>query len=76
MPQVSIYVDEDLLKKIERAAKKEHASISKWVQEKLRRALEDTWPKGYFELFGSLADTDFERPPQPSLADDAPREQL
>ena len=32
------------------------------------------WPKGYFELFGSLRDVNLERPPQGELQDRLPLE--
>ena len=76
MPQLSIYVNKEMRKKIERAAKIERCSVSSWARNKLARAIENTWPEGYFEIFGALADQDFERPPQGSFRDDTPRESL
>ena len=40
MPQISLYIDEATLKKIERAARKKRVSISKWVAEQLRARLD------------------------------------
>ncbi len=40
MPQISLYIDEETLKKIEKAAKKEHLSISKWVGNNIKRSFE------------------------------------
>ena len=74
MPQVSIYVDRETLKKIARAAKKERSSVSKWVQKSIRRSLGSGWPDSYEKLFGSLEDMDFDRPPQGSFDDDVRRE--
>jgi hypothetical protein len=54
MPQISLYIDEPTLKKIETAAKIEDVSLSKWVNSKLKGALEKSWPQGYFELFGTM----------------------
>ncbi len=56
MPQISLYIDEETLKKVEKAAKKEHVSISKWVGLNIQRSLEKEYPKGYFNLFGSIKD--------------------
>jgi len=36
MPQISLYIDEPTLKKVENAALREHVSISKWVAEQIR----------------------------------------
>jgi len=40
MPQISLYIDEETLSKIEKAAKKEHISISKWVGNNIKRSFE------------------------------------
>ena len=76
MAQINLYVDNGTLKKISQAAKREHKSISKWVCMRLAIALERTWPEGYFDLFGSLADPSFTRPNQPDFSKDIPRKDL
>jgi hypothetical protein len=52
MPQLSLYIDADILNKVEAAAKIDNKSISKWVSERLREAFEDKWPENYKSLFG------------------------
>lgn len=59
MPQLSLYIDQDTLKKVEKAAKVDKMSISKWVCNKLQSSLHDSWPEGYFDLFGSINDDSF-----------------
>jgi PHD/YefM family antitoxin component YafN of YafNO toxin-antitoxin module len=54
MPQISLYIDEETLKKIEKAAKKEHISISKWVGNNIRRSFKSEYPENYFDLYGSV----------------------
>ncbi len=76
MAQITIYIEGHFLKKVESAARREHESISKWVQKRLARSLEKEWPTGYFELFGSLKGTDLKRPSQGKFADDARRAAL
>ena len=56
MPQISLYIDEETLKKIEKAAKKEHISISKWVGNNIKRSFKGEYPKNYFNLYGSMKD--------------------
>ncbi len=56
MPQISLYIDEETLKKIEKAAKIEHLSISKWVGNNIKRSFEGVYPKNYFDLYGSVKD--------------------
>ncbi len=59
MPQVSLYIDEITLRRIETAAKTEKLSLSKYVSMKLRRSLADEWPDHYDELFGAIEDDSF-----------------
>jgi len=76
MPKLTIYIDEPTERRLKRAAKTDHLSPSKWVREKLAKSLRTTWPDGYFDLFGSLAGEQFERPKQGDCRDDAPRGSL
>jgi hypothetical protein len=62
MPQLSIYLDETALKKVEKAAKLKNVSVSRWVRESLIRSLENEWPENFFELFGSIRDDSFRSP--------------
>jgi PHD/YefM family antitoxin component YafN of YafNO toxin-antitoxin module len=56
MPQISLYIDEETLKKIEKAAKKEQISISKWVGNSIKKVFSNKYPDNYFDLFGSVKD--------------------
>ena len=76
MPQLSLYIDKDTLNKIEKAAKNEKKSISKWVCNRLRQSLINTWPDDFFQLFGSIKDDSFKRPEQLSYNNDLPREKV
>jgi hypothetical protein len=64
MAQLTIYLDEDTVRRVERAAKQSGSSVSAWVKERLTDALDDRWPPGFFDLFGTLRDQDLERPAQ------------
>lgn len=75
MPQISLYIDEQTLSKVEDAAKEEHLSISGWVARQLRARLEPMYPSGFRDLFGSISDPSFQIPGQPSETD-VPRELL
>ncbi len=76
MPQMTIYIDAETARRVERAARKTGTSVSAWVKERLTEALDDKWPPGYFDLFGKLADSGLERPVQPRMILDAKRESL
>lgn len=60
MPQISLYIDKDTLDKVEKAAKIEHLSISKWVGLRIQNAVNTEYPKDYFNLFGSIKDDSFQ----------------
>src|SRR5688500_3903646 len=62
MAQLTLYVDDETRRKIESAAKEARLSVSAWVTHTLRATLEHSWPENYFQLLGSLADSDLERP--------------
>jgi len=76
MPQISLYIDEDTLKKVEDAAKKSHVSISKWVAEEIRERLEPTYPYDYETLFGSIGDGTFTPLNEYYASSDVPKETL
>ncbi len=76
MPQLSLYLDEKTLKKVEKAARLENTSISKWVTGKLKEHLENDWPDNYSSLFGSIRDECFCAEAIADFADDACREDL
>lgn len=62
MSQLTIYLDQTTLRRVRSAARREHSSVSRWVKSKLDKALQDSWPKNYFSLFGTLRDEDLVRP--------------
>lgn len=59
MPQLSLYLDAETLKKVESAAKREKISISQWVRNRVQISLDKNWPENYFNLFGSIKDETF-----------------
>ena len=76
MPQLSLYINKDILQRIEKAAKIENLSISKWVSLKLNNILNNSWPNGYFELFGSIDDETFTHPNNVPFENDSDRESI
>jgi hypothetical protein len=76
MPQLSLYLDEETLKKVEKAAKINKVSVSKWVRNNVIRSLQDEWPEGFFELFGSIQDDSFRSPEELASIATVPREKL
>lgn len=76
MPQISLYVDQNTLEKIEQSAGEHNTSISKWVGEIIKKSLKDEYPKGFFDLFGSAKDDTMVRPPQIDSSADIKREEI
>jgi hypothetical protein len=76
MPQVSLYVDADTLKKVETRAQQEHISVSKWVGKTLKKSIKEEYPEGFSKLCGVLNGKEFEIPPQGKFEDDCLRECL
>lgn len=56
MPQLAIYIDDQLAERLDKAVKASGKSKSKWVAEAIKRSLQDQWPEGFFELAGSWQD--------------------
>ncbi len=73
MPQISLYIDEKTLKKVESAAKQQRLSISKWVAEQIRSKVDPVYPADYDKLFGSIKDDTFTKPESPNFNHDAKR---
>jgi len=76
MPQISLYIDEATLKKVESAASREHVSISRWVADQIRSKVDPVYPKDFEDLFGSLSDESFVRPGQNGFQSDSNREEF
>lgn len=76
MPQISLYVDEPTLKKVEYAAARQHKSLSKWVVEQLKTKIDPIYPPDYENLFGSVNDSTFSRSEELSYENDVKRESL
>jgi metal-responsive CopG/Arc/MetJ family transcriptional regulator len=53
MPQLAIYVDDNLSKKLKKAIKASGKSRSKWVSDLIKAKLDNDWPEGFFKLAGS-----------------------
>ena len=76
MPQLSLYIDEETLHKLETAAGLENVSISKYVVRKLNETLSASWPNNFDKLFGAIADETFSVAPVADFSTDTLRESL
>jgi len=78
MTTLTIHLEEDLARYVEEAARREHKSITAWVEERIKpgadraailaemeaRAVANGYPPGWLALYGSLAGDDFVAPPR------------
>jgi len=71
MAQLTLYVDEKMLKKIELESKKEKLSVSRWVAQKLGLILNRSWPADFLATAGALKGKGLKRPSQDDFAADA-----
>lgn len=75
MPQLSLYLPDELLTELRARADEEHTSLSAFVTAVLERELTDTWPPAVTERAGTWPDFPT-REDLPPLPDDPPREPL
>lgn len=76
MPQISLYVSQPDLIKIQNAAARESQSVSKWVITRIMTHMEPAYPPGYEALAGCIQDDSFCRPEQIAFSEDVLRESL
>lgn len=67
MAQLHFYLPDSLAEKLKVKAEKAHLSVSKYMAELAKRELENEWPEGYFELFGTWQGEELKRPDQLSF---------
>lgn len=56
MAQLAVYIDDNLSKRLDKAAKSSGKSKSKWIADAIEKSLDDQWPQGFFKLAGSWKD--------------------
>ncbi|MDR0284412.1 MAG: ribbon-helix-helix protein, CopG family [Propionibacteriaceae bacterium] len=76
MPQLSLYIDDMTLARVNAAAQAQGTSVSKLVRGLLARDLADTWPPEFLATLGAITDPSFERPAELDLTLDRPRADL
>jgi hypothetical protein len=72
VPQITLYVDDDTRKLVERAAKSSGLSQSRWVAEAIRKQAAQSWPPSFLKLAGSFPDFPLREEGEP-LPEDRPR---
>ena len=67
MPQLHMYVSDEVAQSLRRRAAARSQSLSKYLAELARREVGSGWPEGYFERVVGGWHGDLARPPQPPL---------
>ena len=76
MGQVTIYLEEEIEKKMVDAAKSAHLSKSKWIAKLIQDKVANEWPQSVVELAGSWEDFPTLDEIRSSEGKDASREML
>ena len=76
MAQLTLYVDEKILRQIESEARKEKSSVSRWVTQKISLVLRRTWSARFLATAGALKDDGLKRPPKNDFAPDVRKVKL
>jgi hypothetical protein len=74
MPQLSVYLDDDMLAQVKENAKTSNISVSKLIAYALEEYMSNQWPEGFDALFGSVSDDTFQRQPCIQFSVDTKRE--
>lgn len=64
MPQLHCYVPDSLAKQLQEKANQEHLSLSKYLAMLIKKDVDNQWPEGYFDLYGSWEGEAIQRPDQ------------
>ncbi|HID44501.1 MAG TPA: hypothetical protein EYP34_01930 [Chromatiaceae bacterium] len=64
MAQLHCYVPDNLAKRFQEKARKSNLPVSKYLALLIEKEVENQWPAGYFDLFGSWRGERLERPDQ------------
>jgi hypothetical protein len=67
MPQLHLYVSEDIATKVREKAKARKITVSRYLAEVIKREVGQGWPKGYFERVCGNWEGDFPELPREEL---------
>ena len=76
MGQVTIYLEDEIEKKMSAAAKSEHVSKSKWVARLIEAKVASEWPESIARLAGAWKDLSSAEEGRANLGQDVEREAL
>ncbi len=76
MGQLTIYIDNEIEKKVTNMVKKSGMSKSKWIAELIREKTANSWPDSVIQLAGSWKDMPTAEAIRKNMGRDADREKI
>ena len=74
MAQITLYIDDELARRIRATAAASGQSLSRWVADIVRRETETSWPPEVLELAGAFPDFPDVEELRAGAGEDAPRD--
>jgi hypothetical protein len=76
MAHLTIYLNDDVDRRVRKAAKAANVSVSKWIAERIAKSVETSWPPEFLALAGSFPDFPDAGELRKGYGEDIPREIL
>ncbi len=76
MAHLTIYLSDDVERRVRKAAKASKVSVSKWVADRVSKSVETSWPPEFLALAGAFPDFPEAEDLRRGYGDDVPRESL
>jgi hypothetical protein len=76
MAHLTIYLTDDVERRVRKAAKTAKVSVSKWVADRVTKSVETSWPPEFLALAGAFPDFPDAGELRKGYGEDVPRERL
>ena len=76
MAHLTIYLSDDVERRVRKAAKAGKVSISKWIADQVTQSVETSWPPEFLALAGAFPDFPDAGELRKGYGEDVPRESL
>ena len=76
MAHLTIYLNDDVERRVRKAAKAAKVSVSRWVADRVSQSVEKSWPPEFLALAGAFPDFPDADDLRKGYGEDVPRESL
>ena len=76
MAHLTIYLTDDVERRVRKAAKAAKVSVSRWVADRVSKSVDASWPPEFLALAGAFADFPDADDLRKGYGEDVPRESL